>query len=103
MAMSIREIVGLILIIAGAAVTPLGWIVSHKILIAAAALIAVGGTLFYTARVMKREERLAREQSGGDNYGPAVPRDINNSAGWRSGGRTETLESSSSGHGADGD
>ena len=101
--MSIREIVGLILIIGGAATTPLGWIVSHKILVASAALIGVGAALFYTARVMKREERLAREQSGGGDYGHAVPGDINNSTGWRSGGRTETLESTSLGHGADGD
>jgi hypothetical protein len=101
--MRIREIFGLILIIAGAAVTPLGWIVSQKILVAAVALMAVGGALFYTARVMKREESLAREQSGGGSYGPAVPGDINNSTGWRSGGRTETLESTFSGHGADGD
>ena len=101
--MSIREIVGLILIIGGAATTPLGWIVSHKILIGSAALIGIGGALFYTARVMKREERLARELSGGGEHGHVVPGDINNSTGWRSGGRTETLEAESLGHGADGD
>ena len=88
---SIREIGGLILIIAGAAIAPLGWIISHKILVGAAALIAVGAALFYTARVLRREERLAKEASGGSGDG-AIPGDIHNYSGWRSGGRTETLD-----------
>jgi membrane protein implicated in regulation of membrane protease activity len=101
--MSIREIAGLILIIAGVAITPLGWIVSLKLLIIAVALIAVGAALFWTTRVMRRQKRIDREQSGGGSYGTPVPRDINNSTGWLSGGRTKTIESSTPGHDADGD
>ena len=88
--MSPREVLGLLLVVAGAIVVPLGWIVSHKLLIVAVALFGVGGALVYTGRVIRRE----REQSG--YQGPAIPSDINNSTGWRSGGRTETFES----HGA---
>ena len=93
--MNLREISGLLLVIAGAIVVPLGWIVSHKLLIIAAALVFVGGTLVYTGRVIRREEQQSREAGAG---GPstAMPGDINNSTGWRSGGRTETFES----HGA---
>lgn len=97
--MSLREISGLLLVIAGAAVIPLGWIVSHKLLIVAVALLGVGGVLVYTGRVMRREEEQ-RRMAGAAGGGAATPGDINNSTGWRTGGRTETFESHSA---ADGD
>ena len=87
--MSARELIGLLLVIAGAVVVPLGWIVTHKLLIVAAGLLGIGGVLVYTGRVIRREQ----QQSG--SQGSAVPADINNSTGWRSGGRTETFESHS--------
>lgn len=83
--MSARELLGVLLVIAGAAVVPLGWIVSHKLLILAAALLGVGGALAYTGRVMRRE--------GASESGTGGPGDIHNYTGWRSGGRTEPLES----------
>ena len=98
--MSIREIIGLVLLIAGVALVPLGWIVSHKILLVSGALLFAGCWLFYTARVLRREENLARESSSSGSYGPHVPGDIHNYTGWRSGGRTEPLDSSSDGGGS---
>jgi len=48
-------------------------------------LLGVGGALVYTGRVTRRE--IA------SGSGTGVPSDIHNYTGWRSGGRTETLES----------
>lgn len=101
--MTTRELAGLVFLIAGVAIVPLGWIVSHKILLLAGLLLGVGAGLFYTARMLKREEQLARESTGGGNYGPPIPGDVHNYTGWRTGGRTQPLDSDSSEGGSDGD
>lgn len=101
--MTAREIVGLGSLIVGAAIVPLGWIVSHNILLLAGLLLGVGAWLFYTERMLKREEQLTKEGTGSGNYSRPMSGDINNSTGWRTGGRTETLESASCEGGGDGD
>jgi hypothetical protein len=101
--MTVREIIGLVFLIVGTAIVPLGWIVSHKILLLAGLLLGVGVWLFYTARMLKREEQLAKESTGGGNYGPPMPGDIHNYTGWRTGGRTQPLDTTSSEGGSDGD
>lgn len=93
--MTVRETIGLLLLVSGIAMAPLGWIVSHKLLIVSAALISVGAALFYTARMVKRDEALEREASSSGSYSPAVPTDIHNYTGWRTGGRTDPLDSHS--------
>jgi hypothetical protein len=100
--MTAREIIGLVFIIMGVAIAPLGWIVSHRILLFAGLLLVVGVWLFYTERMIKREERLSKESTSGGVSGHPVPADINNYTGWRSGGRTESFDSASDG-GGDGD
>ena len=101
--MTVREFIGLGLLIAGVAIVPLGWIVSHKILLLASLLFGVGAWLFYTARMLKREELLAKEGTQSGSHGPVVPKDVHNYTGWRTGGRTHPLDSNSSEGGADGD
>ena len=101
--MTAREIIGLVFLIVGTAMVPLGWIVSHKILFLAGLILGVGVWLFYTARILKREARLAKESTGGGNYGPPMPGDIHNYTGWRTGGRTQPLDTTSSEGGSDGD
>lgn len=101
--MTTREFVGLVFLIGGVAVVPLGWIVSHKILLFAALFLGVGAWLFYTARMLKREEQLAKESTHGGNYGQPMPGDLHNYTGWRTGGRTQPLDSGSSEGGSDGD
>lgn len=98
--MTAREFVGLGLLILGAVVVPLGWIVSHKILLLAAVFMGIGAWLFYTARIFKRAEQLAKESTR--NYGPPMPGDVHNYTGWRTGGRTQPLDTSSSEGGSDG-
>ncbi len=101
--MSLREILGVVLAIVGAAVDPLGWVVSAKGLVVAFALLAVGVGLFYTERRRKREEEIAKEGGGRAASGPEVPGDIHNYTGWRSGGRRQDMESTADSGGADGD
>ena len=101
--MTARELAGLVFLIAGVAIVPLGWIVNHKILLIAGLLLGVGSWLFYTARMLKREKQLAKESTGSDNYGSPMPGDAHNYTGWRTGGRTEPLDTGSSEGGSDGD
>lgn len=94
--MTAREIIGLVFLIAGIAIVPLGWIVSHKILLLAGLLFGAGAWLFYTERMLKRAAQLDGEGASGGNYGHPVPGDMHNYTGWRTGGRTEPLDSTSS-------
>jgi hypothetical protein len=101
--MTFREITGLALLIIGTAIVPLGWIISHKLLLLAALFIVVGAWLFYTERMLKRVAQLSKENSSNGNDGAPMPGDIHNYSGWRSGGRTEHHNSHSESGGADGD
>jgi hypothetical protein len=101
--MTARELIGFLLLIAGAALVPLGWIVSHKILLLAVALLALGVSLFYTERMLKREERLSGEGAAGDSCRHVVPGDLHNATGWQTGGRTQPFESGHSESGGDAD
>ena len=101
--MTVREIIGLVFLIVGIALVPLGWIVTHSILLLAGLLLVAGSWLFYTARILKRGEQLAKESTGSGNYGAPMPSDIHNYTGWRTGGRTQPLDTSSSEGGSDGD
>lgn len=101
--MTAREVIGLALLIVGTSLVPLGWIVSHKILILAVALVFVGFVLFYTERMIKKEELQAKEGVSSGSFGSHVPGDMHNYTGWRTGGRTEPIDASSSEGGADGD
>lgn len=101
--LSFREGIGLFLAVVGAALVPLGWIISAKILVVAGILFGVGAVLFYSQRRIKREEEIEKESSGGGGTGHAVPKDIHNYTGWRSGGRRDDFESTSGSSGGDSD
>ena len=101
--MTMRESIGLVFLIVGMAIVPLGWIINHKILVLAGLLLGLGVWLFYTERIIKREEQITKESTGSGNYGPSVPRDVHNYTGWRTGGRSQPLDTTSSDGGSDGD
>lgn len=101
--MNFREILGLVLAVVGAALVPLGWIVSATIFVIAFALFAVGVGLFYTERRLKRAEEIEKESFGRRTSGPEVPIDMHNYTGWRSGGRRQDMESTSESGSGDGD
>lgn len=74
-------------IIDGLVLVPVAWAFSRLLWLLAFLLLAVGAALFYTER--KREEALEKEADGGACHGTAVPTDIHNYTGWRSGGRRD--------------
>jgi hypothetical protein len=104
-AMNFREAIGLLLIVGALVLVPVAWVTSRLLWLLAFLLLVTGLTLFYTERIRKREERLEKEYGGAPCHGTgaAVPTDIHNYTGWRSGGRSETSDSSSEPGGADGD
>lgn len=101
--MNLTEATGLILAVAGAALVPLGWIVSAKIVVVGFVLLGVGVGLFYTERRLRREEKIDKESTGGGGTGSGVPADFYNYTGWRSGGRRRDMESTFESGDADGD
>lgn len=101
--MTTRELIGLASLVSGTALVPLGWIVSHKILLLAGVLLSIGVWLFYTERMLRKEEQLTKEGSGRGNYESYMPGDIHNYTGWRTGGRNHPLDANSSEGGSDGD
>lgn len=97
--MSIRETLGLALIILGLVLTPVAWMTSRALWLLAFALFVIGAGLFVTDRVQRRMAKP--DQNGGDgcSTGRAMPTDIHNYNGWRSGGRSETMDNSTGGEG----
>lgn len=88
MKLNLRETSGLALIFLGLVLIPTAWAFSRELTVIAFVLFGVGGALFYTERVQKRDERLAKEAGGsGTSHGTPMPTDIHNYTGWRTGGR----------------
>ena len=101
--MNFRETAGFVLIVVGLVLVPAAWVFSRLFWLLAFLLLVIGAALFYTARIRKREEAIEREGSRSGCHGPAMPTGIHNYTGWRSGGRSETMDSSSESGGGDGD
>jgi hypothetical protein len=102
---TVRETIGLLLIVAALVLVPVAWVSSRLLWALAFVLLVAGVMLFYTERVRKREEALYKE-TGGDSChgtGTPVPTDVHNYTGWRSGGRSETMDSSFESGGGSGD
>jgi hypothetical protein len=72
--MNFREILGFLLIIGGVILMPFTFWLSYRWFIPALALLAIGVPLFYTARVMRKEEEFAKESSARtDPSKPDIP------------------------------
>lgn len=97
-----REIIGLILVAAGLILVPVAWITSRQLWVIAGLLEMIGLMVFFTDRMIKRLEKSGQESGGRNSYGMPMPADIHNYTGWRSGGRSETMDTHSSSDG-DGD
>ncbi|MDG9925482.1 MULTISPECIES: hypothetical protein [unclassified Pseudomonas] len=75
--MSLREGLGLLLLLGGVALLPFAWWLSRGWLVVALALVCVGGPLFFTAR---RARRMAQTD---DRSGPLVLGEARGFAGHR--------------------
>jgi len=105
MGLNFREAVGLLLVVAGLVLVPVAWAFSRLLWLLAALLFAAGAMLFFTERRMKRELALEKEIGGSSRSGNGtpMPSDIHNYTGWRSGGRSGTMDSSTDSGSGDGD
>ena len=101
--MATREIFGLALIAIALVLTPLAWLSSRVLWFVAFAMFVSGVALFFTERVMRRISKSEGNGYGSaSSSGQAMPTDIHNYTGWRSGGRSETMDSpSNTGDGGD--
>lgn len=99
--MAIREIFGLVLIAIALVLIPVAWVASRVLWFVAFAMFVGGAFLVFSDRVTRRLAEAEKEGSGSAGpSGRAMPTDIHNYTGWRSGGRSETMGNSS--HAGDG-
>lgn len=99
--MATREIFGLVLIAIALVLIPVAWVASRGLWFLAFAMFVLGVALVLTDRVTRRMAASDKEGSGNaDGSGRPMPNDIHNYTGWRSGGRSETMDNSS--HAGDG-
>ncbi len=104
MRLNFRETLGLTLIVLSLILIPTAWTFSRTLTVIAFVLFGVGVALFYTERVQKRDERMAKEAGGsGGDCGSLMPTDIHNHTGWRTGGRRADDNHGGGGGGGDGD
>ena len=101
--MNFRESIGLVLLVVATILIPMGQMFSRSIWMGSFLLFVAGAVLFYTERMVRKEERLDKEATGGSSSGPAIPADIHNYTRWGSGGRRDTAVDDFSGGGDGGD
>jgi len=99
--MSLREALGLAFIVVGLALTPVAWTTSRIWWLLVFTLLVIGCSLFVTDRVYRRMMRSERDGGVGRSAtsGRSTPTDIHNYSGWRSGGRSETMDDGPGGDG----
>ncbi len=90
--MNIREWLGLIFSIGGVILFPLGWIMNSKILVLAFTFLILGLYLFYTTRMIKREESIDQGNLDTTKEIRGSSGDIHNYKGTHTGGRRDDPE-----------
>jgi len=91
--MTLREIIGLIISVISLALMPVAWMFSRILWVVSAFMLVLGLVLFYTERMARRTLEFEKQKTGGSGS-PSVPTDIHNYSGWRTGGRSETMDHS---------
>ncbi len=101
--MEMRNWIGIIIILAGVIIQPVGWMFHFWLQILSFVLIFIGVVIFVTQKYIEKSEE--REFSSGSGNRQAMPGDIHDYSGWGEGGRSESWSSShgSDGGGGDGD
>jgi len=87
-----RNWIGLIFILCGVIIQPIGWMYAFWIQIASFILIFIGVVIFVTQRYIERVE--SRGERSGSRSGSGMPGDIHDASGWGHGGRSESWKSS---------
>ena len=90
--MELRNYIGLVLIVIGTSLMPVGWMYSQIIAFVGFLFLVLGAIIFYTQRAIRKEE--AQElRYGSSQRGHDLPADIHGHSGWSRGGRSESYES----------
>ncbi|GAB6042880.1 hypothetical protein [Endothiovibrio diazotrophicus] len=96
-----RNWIGIIIILTGVIVQPVGWMFAFWLQILSFILIFIGVFIFLTQKyIEKTEESEFGSGSGGSH---AMPGDIHDYSGWEHGGRSESWSSDQSDGGGGGD
>ena len=101
--LAIREIFGLVLIAIALVLMPVSWMTSRVLWFVAFAMFVGGLALVLTDRVARRMAEADKEGSRTADFSArTMPTDLYNYTGWRSGGRSETMDNlSHTGDGGD--
>ena len=94
--MHFREWVGLILVAVGLVLMPVAWAFNRYLWLIAFGVMSIGFALFLTDRVQRRMSKSSESEGSGHGQGRPMPTDIHNYTGWRSGGRSESMDGHSS-------
>ena len=95
--MEFRNWIGIIIIIPGVLLLPIGWMFYFPLQIISFGLIFVGVTVFATNRFL--DKTVESEFNGGSRSGSAMPGDVHDHSGWGKGGRSDSWSSDQDGGG----
>ena len=98
--MEARNWVGIVIILVGVVLQPVGFMFAFWVQCVSAVLIVIGVFIFVTQKYIERSE--ANEYESRSEKGHVLPGDINENSGWGSGGRSESWSSSDSSDGGGG-
>jgi len=98
--MEARNWIGLVFMVAGVILQPLGWMFFHPLQIVSFILIFIGAAIFITQKYIEKSEE--GEFGSSSRGGTGMPGDIHDHSGWGHGGRSASWNEKSSGDGGDG-
>ena len=94
-----RNLIGLVLLVLGVILQPVGWMYVFWVQMLSFALIGIGVVVFITQKCVEKLEDGA-EGRGGYSRGAGMPGDVYDHGGWGRGGRSDSW-SSGGGDGGD--
>ena len=95
-----RNWIGLVFIVAGVILQPIGWMFVFWLQVLSFALLFIGIFIFVTQKFIEKSEEKEFRSSG--KGGPAMPGDVHDYSGWGKAGRSESYMSESGGDGGGG-
>jgi len=95
-----RNWIGIVIILIGVILQPVGWIYLVWLQAVSFVLIAIGVFIFVTQKYIEHEEE---KEFNARRRGSGMPGDVHDNSGWGSGGRSDSWSSGSSEGGDGGD
>ncbi|MFC1772171.1 hypothetical protein ACFL3A_02315 [Pseudomonadota bacterium] len=89
--MEARQYIGIVLVIIGTTLIPIGWMFSTITAVVGWVAFVLGLAIFITQRYIEKTEEA---EFGSGRGGSGIPTDVHDHSGWGSGGRSESWKSS---------